>query len=132
MVPGARSAIELPSGRSVQTTHQRLNHHTMLFLTYWKLNEGLSVRETNEIATTLTRKGLFPPEGTEILRWDATPDGWGIVLWEADEYAAVNNGLAMWRAAADDEAFFEKTVTAPASPVEEVIPETAALLEELE
>lgn len=104
----------------------------MLFLTYWKLNEGLSARETNEIATSLTEKGLFPPEDTEVIRWDATPDGWGIVLWEAEEYKAVNNGLNMWRAAAGETAFFEETRTAPAAPVEEIIPEQAAMLEQLE
>ncbi|WP_207591328.1 DUF3303 family protein [Halomontanus rarus] len=103
----------------------------MLFLTYWKLNEGLSAQETNEIATSLTQEGLFPPEGAEVIRWDVTPDQWGIVLWEADDYRAVNNGLTMWRAAAGEKAFFEETRTAPAAPVEEVIPETAALLEQL-
>lgn len=104
----------------------------MLFLTYWKLNEGISARETNEIATRLTSEGLFPPEGTEIIRWDATPDGWGIVLWEADDYVSVNSGLNMWRAAAGETAFFEKTMTAPAAPVEEVIPAQAEMLDRLE
>lgn len=104
----------------------------MLFLTYWKLNEGLSARKTNEIAMSLTHEGVFPPEGAEVIRWDATPDGWGIVLWEADEYTAVNNGLTMWRAAAGETAFFEETRTAPAAPVEDVIAEMAELLEHLE
>lgn len=104
----------------------------MLFLTHWKLNEGLSNHETNEIATSLTQEGLFPPEGAEVIRWDTTPDGWGIVLWEADEYEAINNGLNVWRAAAGETAFFEETRTAPAAPVEEVITEMAALLERLE
>lgn len=104
----------------------------MLFVTYWKLNEGISTRETNEIATSLTQEGLFPPEGAEVVRWDATPDGWGIVVWEADEFRAVNDGLNVWRAAAGETAFFEETRTAPAAPVEDVIPATAALLERLE
>ena len=103
----------------------------MQFVTYWKLNEGLSSKKVNEIATDLTSRGLFPPEGAEIVRWDGTPDSWGIVVWEADSYAAVNNGLNMWRAAAGEEAFFEKTMTAPSAPVEEIIPEQAALLEEM-
>ncbi|MFC7215012.1 hypothetical protein ACFQO4_13110 [Saliphagus sp. GCM10025334] len=104
----------------------------MLFLTYWKLNEGLSARETNEIARSLTEEGLFPPENADVVRWDATPDGWGIVIWEASDYAAVNDGLNMWRVAADETAFFEETKTAPAAPVEEIIPQQAALLERLE
>lgn len=104
----------------------------MLFLTYWKLNEGLSARKTNEIAMSLTEEGMFPPEGAEIIRWDGTPDGWGIVLWDADDYAAVNNGLNMWRAAAGETAFFEKTMTAPAAPAEEIIPQQAEMLERME
>ena len=104
----------------------------MLFLTYWKLSEGLSVRETNEIATRLSQQGMFPPEGTEIVRWDATPDGWGITLWDADDYSAVQNGLNMWRAAAGETAFFEETRTAPAAPAEDVIAETAEMLQRLE
>lgn len=104
----------------------------MLFITHWKLNEGMSARETNEIAMSLTSEGMFPPEDVEILRWDGTPDGWGIVVWEADDFEAVNNGLNMWRAAAGEKAFFEKTKTAPAAPVEEIIPQQAALLDQLE
>lgn len=104
----------------------------MLFLTYWRLNEGLSARKTNEIAKSLTEEELFPPEDTEVVRWDATPDGWGVVIWEADDYGAVNDGLNVWRAASGETAFFEETRTAPAAPVEEVIPRQAALLERLE
>jgi hypothetical protein len=104
----------------------------MLFLTYWKLNEGLSARETNQIATRLSEEGMFPPEGVELIRWDGTPDGWGIVVWEADDYTALNSGLNMWRAAAGETAFFEKTKTAPAAPVEETIGEMAELLQQFE
>lgn len=101
-------------------------------LTYWKLNENMSAEQTQEIAETLTREGLFPPEDIELVRWDGTPDGWGIALMEADNYGAVNNAFNMWRAAAGDTAFFEKTMTAPAAPVEEIRPQQAALLERLE
>lgn len=104
----------------------------MLFLTYWKLNESISIKRTQEIAETLTGGELFPPEDVEIIRWDTTPDGWGITLWEADGFEAVNNGLNMWRAAAEDTAFFEKTKTAPAAPVQEVIPQQAAMLDQIE
>ena len=101
----------------------------MLFLTYWKLNEGLSSQKTNEIATQLTEEGMFSPEDVEVIRWDGTPDGWGIVVWEADDVQAINNGLNMWRAAAGETAFFEKTQTAPAAPVEETVSQQAAMLE---
>lgn len=103
----------------------------MLFLTYWKINENLSVERTQEIAEKLTREGLFPPENVELVRWDGTPDGWGIALLEADDYDAVNECLNMWRVAAGGTAFFEETRTAPAAPVQEIIPQQAALLDRL-
>lgn len=130
MAPDPNSAIEPQHARTAHPKNG--NNPAMLFLTYWKINEGISARKTNEIASTLTQEGLFPPDGAEVIRWDATPDGWGIVLWEADEYGAVNTGLNMWRAAAGETAFFEETRTAPAAPVEEVIPEMTAMLEQLE
>lgn len=104
----------------------------MLFLVYWKLNENLPAEQGLEIAETLTGEGLFPPEGQEVIRWDGTPDGWGIAVIEADSVETVNRGLNMWRAAAGDTAFFEETKTAPALPVEESLSQQAALLEELE
>lgn len=99
----------------------------MLFLTYWKLNEHMSMEQRQEIATTLTEEGLFPPEGVELLRWDGTPDGWGIAVWEADDYAALNEALNVWRASGTP--FFEETKTAPAAPATEIISETAALMD---
>lgn len=102
----------------------------MLFLTYWKLNESMSVEERNEIATELTREERFPPEDVELVRWDGTPDGWGIALIEADDFAAVNNALNMWRTAVDDTGFFEETKTAPAAPAEDMIAQQARMIEE--
>lgn len=102
----------------------------MQFLTYWKVNEDMPVEDRNEIARTITEEGFFPPEGVEILRWDGTPDGWGIAVLEADDFEAVNTALNVWRSL--DAPFFEETRTAPAAPVEEIISQQAALLEELE
>lgn len=104
----------------------------MLFLTHWKLNEDLSQRKTNDIAVRLTEDGLFPPEDVELVRWDGTPDGWGIVLWEAESFESINNAINMWRAAADDTAFFESTTTAPAAPIAEIVPQQAAFLDRLQ
>lgn len=102
----------------------------MLFLTHWKVNEDMSVKERIEIGRTLTEEGHFPPENVEMLRWDGTPDGWGIVLWEADEFEAVNKALNLWRASGTP--FFEETKTAPAAPVADQIPQLAEVLEELQ
>lgn len=104
----------------------------MLFLTHWKLNEGLSPQKTNEIAIQLTEEGLFPPENVNVIRWDGTPDGWGIVVWEADSIEAITNAINVWRAAAGETAFFEETTTAPAAPVEDIVAQQAAFLEQFE
>ena len=60
------------------------------------------------------------------------PDGWGIVLWDADDYAAVDAGIDVWRAAAGETAFFENPMTAPAAPAEGIIRQQAAMLERTE
>ncbi len=92
----------------------------MLFLTYWELNEGMSSQERLEIAQKLTSRGLFPPKGVEILRWDQTPDGWGILLAEAESATDIIQAIDMWRAAGPG--FFKVTKTAPAIPIQEGIP----------
>jgi hypothetical protein len=89
----------------------------MLFLTYWELNENMPEEERGQVGQRLTAKGLFPPRGVKILRWDGTPDGWGILLLEADNAADVFRALDLWRAAGAG--FFKVTKTAPALPVQE-------------
>lgn len=104
----------------------------MLYLTYWKLNESMSAEHRQQIAETLTSEGLFPPEDVELVRWDGTPDGWGVAIMEADDPQAINNALNMWRIAGGETAFFEKTMTAPAAPVEETLAEQSQLLDRIE
>lgn len=101
----------------------------MLFLTYWKLNEGMAARERQDVATQLVESGTFPPENVEVVRWDATPDGWGILLSEAESAADVMAAINMWRAPRPG--FFEETRTAPAEPVEDVIAQNEELLDAL-
>lgn len=101
----------------------------MLFVTYWELNENLATAETLQAANKLTSSGLFPPKDVQILRWDVTPDNWGILLLEAESAQAVNDALSMWRAAATG--FFKLTKTAPAIPVQEAIPQGAKILQML-
>lgn len=101
----------------------------MLFVTYWELNENMSVEQRLEVAQKLTDSGLFPPEHVNIIRWDITPDGWGIMITEAESAADVAQTLSMWRAAGTG--FFNVTKTAPAMPVQESISHTAELLKSL-
>jgi hypothetical protein len=101
----------------------------MLFLTYWELNEGMSVEERQQVAQKLMSAGLFPPKEVNILRWDATPDGWGILLAEANSAADIDRALTMWRAAGTG--FFKSTRTASAQPVQEALAQTGELLKAL-
>lgn len=87
----------------------------MLFLSYWELNENMSDIERTAIANKLMTSGLFPPKGVNVLRWDETPDGWGILLMEADSPMDVTQALAVWRMAGAG--FFKLTKTAPAFPI---------------
>lgn len=101
----------------------------MLFLTYWELNEDMPVEERQQVAGKLTSAGLFPPEGVNIIRWDATPDGWGILVAEAESAADISQAINMWRAAGAG--FFKFTRTAPAEPVQETLSRTDELLKSL-
>jgi hypothetical protein len=101
----------------------------MLFITYWELNEDRSTEENIQAAQKLTSSGLFPPDKVKIIRWDGTPDGWGILVCEAESAGAMSDALNMWRAAG--KGFFKVTKTAPAQPIEETIPQIAELLKRL-
>ena len=101
----------------------------MVFLTYWELSEDTPAAHQLQAAQTLMSAGLFPSKDVNILRWDITPDNWGILLCEADSAQAINQVLVMWRAACPG--FFKTTKTAPAIPVQEGIASTAELLKTL-
>ncbi|UCH25708.1 MAG: DUF3303 family protein [Trueperaceae bacterium] len=98
----------------------------MRFITYWELSEDMTLEERSEIAQKLTTSHFFPLQGVEIVRWDATPDGWGVLVAEADDAAAIANALNAWRAAG--RGFFRLTKTAPAMPVQATIAGATDLL----
>ena len=89
----------------------------MLFVTYWELNENMSVQQRLQIAQKITSSGLFPPAGVNIIRWDGTPDGWGILVAEAESAADIGRALDTWRMAGVG--FFKSTRTAPAMAIQE-------------
>jgi hypothetical protein len=101
----------------------------MLFLCYWELNENMPSVERMQVANRLTSSGLFPPEGVKIVRWDETPDGWGILLFEAESAQDAAQSLELWRAAGAG--FFKMTKTAPAVPIEELMPVMEKMFEAL-
>ena len=102
---------------------------TMLFLTYFELKENMSDQQRLQIADKLNSAKLFPPEGVTIVRWDATPDAWGIVLFEADSAADAFRAIDVWRAAGTG--FFSVTKTAPAMPIQDLIPVAAEIQQKL-
>lgn len=101
----------------------------MLFLTYWELNENMPVEDRLKIAQKLTSGGFVPPKGVKIIRWDQTPDAWGILLAEADSAADVIHTIDMWRAAGAG--FFKMTKTAPAMAITDLMPKAAEMLASL-
>lgn len=101
----------------------------MLFLTYWELNEDMSSEDKQQITGKLTASGLFPPKGVNIIRWDVTPDQWGILIMEAESAADINDALNMWRVAGAG--FFKSTRTAPAQPVQDALSRQGDLLKAL-
>jgi len=98
----------------------------MVFLTYWELNEDTAAAQQLQAAQTLMAVGLFPPKDVTILRWDITPDNWGILLCEAESAAAINQALVMWRAVCPG--FFKTSKTASTIQVQDGIASTAELL----
>ena len=101
----------------------------MQFITYFELNEDMPESERQAIAGKVMGSGLFPPEGVNILSWDATPDLWGTIRVEADTVEQVVQAIGLWRAAGGG--FFKTTKTAPAMPVQEIIPLITEVVEKL-
>ena len=101
----------------------------MLFITYWELNENMAMLERNQIAQKLTSAALFPPEGVKVVRNDGTPDGWGVLILEVEQAEDIFRALDLWRAAGAG--FFKSTKTAPALPIQQMIPLGADVLKAL-
>ena len=87
----------------------------MLFLCYWELNENISVLDHLKIGKMLTESGLFPPEDAELIRFDMTPDYWGITVFKADNAEAAFKIIEMWRIAGTG--LFKKIKVSPALTV---------------
>lgn len=101
----------------------------MLYVLYWEVNENMPVEERLQIAQKLTSSGMFPPKGVNVVRWDMTPDLWGIAIVEAENAWDVFSAVGMWRSMRPG--FFKMTKLAPAMPVQEVMPREGELLKKL-
>jgi hypothetical protein len=102
----------------------------MLFLMYWELNEEISGKDRLKAVEKLKAAGLFPPENIEMLRFDVTPDYWGITLVNADTVADVSDFINMWRIACPG--MFKTTKISPARPVQESLAAASELIEKIQ
>lgn len=98
----------------------------MLFITYYELSENMPSEQRFGIAKKLTSSGLFPPKGVNVVRWDTTPDAWGILILEAEKAEDAMRAMGVWRIAAPG--IFKRTKTAPAMPIMENMPITEELI----
>ena len=89
----------------------------MLFLCYWQLNENISVLDHLKVGKLLQESGLFPPPGIEIIRFDMTPDYWGVTVFTAESAEAAFAVIDLWRVAGTG--FFKKVKVSPALPVKD-------------
>jgi len=89
----------------------------MLFLCYWQLNENIPVLDHLKVGKFLQEAGLFPPPGIEIIRFDMTPDYWGITVFTAESAEAAFAVIDLWRVAGTG--FFKKVKVSPALSVKD-------------
>jgi len=87
----------------------------MLFLCYWESNENMPVLDHLKIDKMLTESRLFPPEDVELIRFDMTPDYWGVTIFKAASAEAALNMVELWRMAGTG--IFEKMNVSPALTV---------------
>ena len=89
----------------------------MLFLCYWELNENIAVIDHLKLGKMLMESGLFPPPGTELIRFDMTPDYWGITVFKAESAEAAFSAIDLWRVAGTG--VFKNVKVSPAMPVKD-------------
>lgn len=91
----------------------------MLFLAYWKVNEGTPLEERMQAAQSVNAKNLYPAPGIKSIQTWMTPGGWGMSLAEADDVKSIHMTFAVWRAACPG--IFERVEVSPCSTLEESI-----------
>jgi hypothetical protein len=101
----------------------------MLYAMHWEVNENMPEKERLQVAQKLTSSGMFPPKGVNVIRWDVTPDLWGISIMDAESARDVFAAVDMWRASMPG--FFKMTKLSPAMPVQEYMPLQGELLKKL-
>ena len=90
-------------------------------ITFWKLNPNIGPENIAKVAAKIMEKGLFPPEGMEILGWYICPGGKGVTITESktiDPAVAFKNWL-VW--VQEMTGFFESYEVLPAVSAQEAI-----------
>jgi hypothetical protein len=88
---------------------------------FWKLNQNVPPENLAKVAAKIMEKGLFPPEGMEILGWYICPGGRGVTISESktiDPAVAFKNWL-VW--VQEMTGFFESYEILPAVSAQEAI-----------
>jgi len=92
---------------------------TLKIVGFWKISSKISPAKTAEIAAKLLEKGLYPPEGMEIVEWLICPGGRGVIVAEVpDEMAALSSWL-VWENA--EPGYFEYIEMMPAVEAKDAI-----------
>jgi hypothetical protein len=99
----------------------------MLFISYWELNENISEKEKLEASQKI--EAMQQSEETNVIRWDITPDLWGITIFEADNITDIMDGFSIYRALVPG--FFKTVKVSPAMPAAEAIAHEIELLKSL-
>ena len=105
-------------GQEQKSETMQAESQKMMFLCYWELNENIPVLDHLKVGKLLKEAGLFPPHGTEIIRFDITPDYWGVTTFTAESAEAAFAMIDLWRTAGTG--FFKKVKISPAMPVSDV------------
>lgn len=90
-------------------------------ITFWKINQSIGPENVAKVAAKIMEKGLFPPEGMEILGWYICPGGKGVTITESktiDPAVAFKNWL-VW--VQEMTGFFEYYEVLPAVSAAEAI-----------
>jgi hypothetical protein len=90
-------------------------------IAFWKLNPSISPDNLAKVAAKILEKGLYPPEGMEILGWYICPGGKGVTIIESKalDAAAAFKGWLVW--VQEQTGFFESYEILPAVSAQEAI-----------
>lgn len=80
---------------------------------FWKINTKLKPEDIAKVAAKVMEKGLFPPEGTEILAWYICPGGKGVTITESKGINPAET-FRNWMLWVEDMPFFEEYEVLPA------------------